>query len=256
MLFWVICAIATAVVLYAVTKPLVSAPNAARASNPSETTVYRDQLREVENELARGVLGPTEASSLRVETARRLLARLEPTASPAGASPATRDKAVRAALAAVIGGVPLATIALYIGLGSAGMPDQPLAARRGKALEASSVDELAAKVEARLRAQPGDGQGWDVIAPVYMRQGRYAEAAQAFGQSLRLLGETQKRLAGYAEASILAANGIVTEEARRAYERIRVLDPVRPEPRFWLALAKEQDGALAAAAREYRDLLE
>ncbi|HXF54117.1 MAG TPA: c-type cytochrome biogenesis protein CcmI, partial [Hyphomicrobiaceae bacterium] len=48
---------------------------------------------------------------------------------------------------------------------------------------------------------------------------------------------------------------IVTEPARKAFERALQLDPVRLEPRFWLALAKEQDGSLAEAAAAYRALL-
>lgn len=64
-----------------------------------------------------------------------------------------------------------------------------------------------------------------------------------------------RRLAGLAESAVLAADGIVTEEARAAYDRILRLEPGRPEPRFWLALAKEQDGKLEAALADYRALL-
>jgi cytochrome c-type biogenesis protein CcmH len=54
---------------------------------------------------------------------------------------------------------------------------------------------------------------------------------------------------------VLAADGIVGEEARVAFEKILQLEPARPEPRFWLALAKEQDGKLAQALADYRALL-
>ena len=54
---------------------------------------------------------------------------------------------------------------------------------------------------------------------------------------------------------VFAADGIVTEEARAAYERILKLEPARVEPRFWLALAKEQDGKLAEALADYKGLL-
>jgi cytochrome c-type biogenesis protein CcmH len=64
-----------------------------------------------------------------------------------------------------------------------------------------------------------------------------------------------KLLAGLAEASIFAKDGIVTDEARTAYERILKLEPGRIEPRFWLAMAKEQDGRLSGALAEYAALL-
>ena len=64
-----------------------------------------------------------------------------------------------------------------------------------------------------------------------------------------------RRLAGFAESAVLAADGIVGEEARLAFEKILKLEPGRPEPRFWLALAKEQDGKLADALADYKGLL-
>src|SRR5690606_17218495 len=67
--------------------------------------------------------------------------------------------------------------------------------------------------------------------------------------------ESPQRLAGLGEATVFANNGIVTEEARRAFERLAKLDPARPEPRFWLALAREQDGDLAGALEGYRRLV-
>ena len=94
-----------------------------------------------------------------------------------------------------------------------------------------------------------------MLAPVYMRMGEFREAADAFQRAIRLLGESPQRLAGFARATIMVQNGIVDEPARRAYEKLRALDPKAVEPQVWLAIAKEQDGDLAGAAAEYRTLL-
>jgi cytochrome c-type biogenesis protein CcmH len=150
---------------------------------------------------------------------------------------------------------PLLTLALYLANGSPGLPSYPVAGRAASPLEQAQVGDLVAKVEARLREHPEDGQGWDVIAPVYFKLGRFREAAAAYAAAARLEGETVRRLAGFAEASVLAADGIVGEEARVAYEKILKLEPGRPEPRFWLALAREQDGKLDAALADYKGLL-
>ena len=91
-----------------------------------------------------------------------------------------------------------------------------------------------------------------MIAPVYLKLGRFRDAADAYANAARLKGETAALLAGLAEASILASDGVVTEEARTAYEKILKLEPERIEPRFWLALAKEQDGRLAEALADYQ----
>jgi cytochrome c-type biogenesis protein CcmH len=63
--------------------------------------------------------------------------------------------------------------------------------------------------------------------------------------ALRLLGETPERLAGYGEALVYAANGVVTGEARRAFEKASANDPSLVKPRFFLGLVAEQDGDIS-----------
>ena len=163
-------------------------------------------------------------------------------------------RAIRAVTFGIAVAVPSAALALYLALGAPFVPARPFAAATTSLANASAAD-LIAKVEARLAADPNDGRGWDVIAPVYFRLERFADAAQAYQRALTLQGETSGRLAGFAEATVLANDGIVTEPARAAYEKLARLVPDRIEPRFWLALAKEQDGQRDAAAADYRALL-
>lgn len=259
MLFWVICAVMTGAVLYALMRPLsgVGAGSAAPFSEASrDLAVYRDQLDEVDADRARGLLADAEAKAARLEISRRLLARAglaDAVETPRQPRPASG--AARAALVSATVGVPLIALTLYLIQGSPTVPGHPYAQRMTFPAEDATIADLVARVEARLQAHPEDGQGWDVIAPVYMRQGRFMEAAQAYQRALRLLGENPRRLAGYGEAAILAGNGIVTEEARRAFERLKQIEPQSPLPRFWLALAKEQDGQLEAALADYRKLM-
>ena len=152
-------------------------------------------------------------------------------------------------------GLPLAALSLYLIYGSPRLPDQPLIARLQDPASDKNLEVLVARVEARLREHPEEGEGWEVIAPVYMGWRRYADAAEAYRQSIRLLGESPKRLASYGQALVLANNGVVTEDARKALERALVLDPKLIEPRLVLIIAKEQDGQLAAAIEDWRAML-
>jgi cytochrome c-type biogenesis protein CcmH len=251
MMLWFLFAVLTAAVVAVVLRPLVTAEAAAPA-NPvdADIAVYNDQLAEIAADTTRGILQPAEADLARREVARRLLARAD-----AGAGVAPSPLAVRPLILGLAGLIPVAALASYVGLGSPNLPAQPFAARPVAPLVAAPVAELVTKVEARLAQNPADGQGWDVIAPVYFRLERFADAAQAFERAGLLLGETPQRLAGFAEATVLASNGIVTEAARAAYEKLARIQPERIEPKFWLALAKEQDGRLAEAAADYRGLL-
>ncbi|MFQ5625738.1 MAG: tetratricopeptide repeat protein, partial [Methyloligellaceae bacterium] len=91
--------------------------------------------------------------------------------------------------------------------------------------------------------------------PVYMRQQRFAEAADAFGKALRLLGRTPKRLTDFGIATVFANGGVVSEPARQALQQAVTGDPSLVEAHFWLAVAKEQDGRFVEAANDWRALL-
>ena len=235
----------TAVAVMAILVPLSRRPGLAAGG---EAAVYRDQIAEIERDRVRGTIGDAEAEAARTEVARRLLAATD---TP---QPAVRDSRFRRRLVAVaaLTLLPLAGIAVYGTFGSPGLPDQPLAARSdGK----SPLQDLVARVEAELARRPEDGQGWDVIAPVYLRMGQAQKAVEAFRNAIRLLGSTAEREAGLGEALVVAANGQVTPEAKAAFERVLALDPGQVRPRFYLARAAEQAGQDGEASAAYRKLL-
>jgi cytochrome c-type biogenesis protein CcmH len=261
MLLWIAFALLTAVVLVAVAAPL------ARPASPEESepagdagtlAVYRHQLEEVEAERARGLLEPAEAEAAKLEISRRLLAsatRAE-AATAVAASPRALLESRHATIALIIAlAVPALALALYLTHGSPGVPSSPFASRTDAGVEQAQLARLVAQVEARLREHPDQGKGWEAIAPVYLKLGRFRDAANAYANAARLSGETAALLNGRAEAAVLASDGIVTEEARTAFEKILKLEPKRVEPRFWLALAKEQDGRFAEALADYQALL-
>lgn len=260
MLLWIGFAVLTAAVVAALLRPLFRETATVLDPAAADIAVYRDQMAEIAIDRERGLIADAEAEAARTEVARRLLAlehasgkaRVGETTAAAGQAGSGQWPRSALAVGAV---VPLLAIALYLQLGSPQLPAQPHLARVAKPNDAANLDELVAKVEKRLRENPTDGQGWEVIAPVYLVQQRHMDAANAFARAISILGESPKRLAGLAEAHVLASNGMVNEPARLAYERLRVLEPQRLEPRFWLAFAKEQDGKTDAAAADYRSLL-
>jgi cytochrome c-type biogenesis protein CcmH len=253
MVLWIGFAVLAAAVVWALTRPLRSAPQGVAATD-SELAVYKDQLAEIESERTQGLIAGSEAEAARVEVARRLIRSAEER-DRAAATQSRDDTRLRSAVLWTAAALPLVAIFLYLAVGSPSLPGRPYAARIDEPLEKASASDLVAKVEAHLRTHPDDGRGWDVLAPVYMRTGDFQQAADAFERATRLLGESPQRLAGFARATIMLANGVVGEPARKAYERLHDLDPKAVEPRVWLAIAKEQDGDLAGASAEYKTLM-
>jgi cytochrome c-type biogenesis protein CcmH len=94
-----------------------------------------------------------------------------------------------------------------------------------------------------------------VLAPVYLRTGRFDDAVKARRNALRLLGPTAVREADLGQAMVAAADGVVTADARAAFDRAAALDPGDVMARYFFGLAAEQEGKREAAAAIWRKLL-
>jgi|SoiMethySBSTD1v2_1073268.scaffolds.fasta_scaffold687255_1 cytochrome c-type biogenesis protein CcmH len=254
MLLWILFAVMTAAVLAAVLAPLARPAGGSDQRRAGSLAVYRDQLEELEADRAGGLIDADEAAATKIEISRRLLAGAGASGPRRGASGLASRWHGRLAIAAAAL-LPVFAVALYLVHGSPGMPAFPAAARQQLAAEQAGILELVARVEARLREHPAEGEGWEALAPVYLKLGRHRDAANAYARALQLNGESVKLLVGFGEANMLANDGVVSEEARRAYEKLLKLEPDRIEARFWLAAAKEQDGKLNEALSDYRALL-
>jgi cytochrome c-type biogenesis protein CcmH len=251
MALWFPLALMTAAAIFVVLWPLGRGRVAPAAGG--EVAVYRDQMRELERDRTAGLIGRAEADAARVEVSRRLLA----AADTAERAPSATASPWRRRFTAVAAGIvlPIGAIGLYLVLGAPGLPDQPLAARTNGPPESRPLAGMLAQVEAHLERNPNDGRGWQVVAPVYMRLARFDDAARARRNALRLLGPSAEREADLGEALVAVANGVVTADAKAAFDRALALDARDPKAQFFVGLAAEQDGNEAAAAATWRDLL-
>jgi cytochrome c-type biogenesis protein CcmH len=224
----------------------------------NDLLVYQDQLEEIGRDRNAGLIGSAEAEAARVEVSRRLLAAAD---THAGSQHATQGSAQRMRhrrTAAILGlvAVLVLPLGLYLDLGSPNVPGQPAFARASPSSNGQSIESLVSQVEAHLAKNPNDGAGWEVIAPVYLRLGRYDDAVAAWRRALALNGENATRDSGLGEALVGTANGVVTAEAKQAFTSAIAHDPKESKARYFLGLADEQDGNRAGAAARWRAMLE
>lgn len=252
MLLWIVIIVLTGAAIFAVLAPLGRAGLADRR-RAAPRDVYLDQLGEIEREGAEGRLAGDQAEAARAELARRLIA-LESQAAPSALGDGSPRARRLVALAAILG-IPLLALGLYLPLGAPEQPGAPLAARTAPEQADQQIEALIARVEDHLSREPEDWRGWEVVAPVYLRLGRVQEAIGAYRNAIRIDGETAARQMGLGEALIAASGGIVTAEARRLFEAARDADPDAVTPRFYLALAKRQEGDIAGARSDLQALL-
>ena len=220
MTLWLVFALMTATAIFAVLWPL---GRRAVARSGSDVAVYRDQLEEITRDRSFGLIGEAEAEAARVEVSRRLIAAADAADTAEAAKPAPENSSLWRRRATALAGLillPAGATAIYMALGSPQLPGEPLAARLQAAVHANeSIAALVSQVEARLERNPQDGRGWEVLAPVYLRLGRFDDAVKAWRKVIVLSGETADRQADLGEALVAASNGIVTADAKSAFER-------------------------------------
>ena len=258
MLFWVIAAVMTAAVTLALLAPVARARSVSPDAPAShDVEVYRDQLTEVDRDLADGLVDPVQAEVARTEISRRLLAAARKGESEsAEARPADNRRLRRAVTIAVALFMPLAAVTAYLELGRPDLPQLPLSARLQADPQATDIGMLITRAERHLAENPNDGRGWDVLGPIYLRTGRFEESAAAFQKAIAILGPSPTRLASLGEALFSAAGGIVTEEAKLAFQTARELDSTDPRPQFFLAVALAQSGKIAEARAAFNAMIQ
>lgn len=238
MIFW-ICAFGLAAIsaLFALW-PLWRGAQTRLERTESALAIFKDQLAEVDRDMARGLISETEADAARSEIKRRMLS-----------SDKDRDAAVSAntgggilvALAALL---PIGGAALYMMTGAPGMPSLPFADRAQERQSSSELNTLIATLRQRLEQQPGGGetQGWELLATTLMNQNRYEEASEAWAQIVEREDATSATWSQYAETLIAAENGVVTPLAERAIDQSLTLDGSNPAATFYKSIALDQAG--------------
>lgn len=256
MLFWTVAAALTVATLVLIVRPLL-APRAAPADGRAghELAVYRDQMQEVDRDLARGLINAAQAQAAKAEIGRRMLAVADSTSVETTATPPRSAKLLAGLLALAL---PLGALAVYGTLGRPALPAMPLAERNlEKERGGPPQNVLAAvdKLRKQLEEQPDDAQGWFILGQAYSRMGRQGEAAEALRKAAALAKDDADIQGFYGEVLTDANGGTVSEEARTAFETILAKDAKDPRARFYLALARYQAGDLRDALDRWRGLL-
>ncbi len=243
MLFWIATAGLTLIACLSVLLPFARQAGPLADARAHDLAIYKDQLSEVEKDLARGLIGKAEAEQARTEIARRILksqsSDLDRIGLPAGA-------ARWVALLAVMS-VPLVSWGVYAAIGSPDLPSAPLQTRLEQSPAESPVEELVARAEAHLKTNPADGNGWAVLAPIYLRSGRIDDAVTAYQKAVELLGPNAERESGLGEALVAKSSGKISQDAAEAFQRALKQSPGDARARFYLALRDAQKGNVEGA---------
>jgi cytochrome c-type biogenesis protein CcmH len=254
MILWPILALMTLAAMAAVWWPLARGQKSVRTG--SDVAVYRDQLDEIDRDEAASLICNVEAEAARVEASRRLIAAAEVAkATSAVAVPAPARGIRWATFAAAIIVLPLGAGLIYLSLGSPNLAPVSMNAEASGQQLPEGIEQTVADVEKYLEANPKNGRGWGLLAPVYLRLGRFDDAVRAGRNALEIFGPDAARLGDLGEAIVVASNGVVTPEARGLFTRANAADPEDVMAQYYLGLSAKQEGRRDEAVKRWTALI-
>ena len=272
--FWLIAAIFVAIALAFVLPPLLqtslqtSPPgDDERSRKQANVDVYRDQISELEADMANGIVSREQYIQDRDEIERRLLEDVSPAgaANMVGTKKSTAAVGGRGPVYTIAVGIPLVAIALYLRVGNpAALSAQSgLSARSGSPASVSqsqapfaggsqpsgqmtqqAIEANVAKLAARLEQNPGDVQGWIMLGRSYVNLEKYSEASNAYAKATALKPNDADLLGDYAFAMGMANGQRLQGQPVELINKALKLDPENPK-------ALELAGSAAFEVKNY-----
>ncbi len=242
MTLWIILAALSLALVLWIAWPLVRPRPTDATRAEYDAAVYYDQFQELERDQARGLIDATQAEGARAEIEQRLLA----AGRAAGMTnrPRVRQHVLIAVALAIV--LPLATVLLYLDLGSPGLPNQPFAEREQEpAVPDAIVAEAQARLqeaEARTKATPDNEQAWFDLGRLRLVAGDIEAATDALSRARELEPNRPDIASAHGEALARAADGLVTPAARQAFMAALAGNSADPRARYFLALGEYQLG--------------
>ncbi|MCM3901069.1 MAG: c-type cytochrome biogenesis protein CcmI [Pyrinomonadaceae bacterium] len=255
-IFWLVCAVFVAIALAFVLPPLLQGSDTksdASGQKEANIAVYRDQISELEMDLANGIVSPEQFDQDRDELERRLLEDVSSSGSSKRLKPA---KDGRGAVYAVALGLPILAVTLYLRIGNPYAAPTPGTAAAPAMAPTASGDVSQQQIEAnvaslakRLEQNPGDLEGWKMLGRSYMSLEKYGEASRAYAKATDLKSDDADLLADYAFSLAMASDRKLQGKPVELIKKALQLDPENPK-------ALELAGSAAFEAQDYKRAIE
>lgn len=217
--FWIIAVLLAAGALALVLPPLLGRRRAAAGATGDATNVaiYRDQMRELEADLAAGMLGRDQYEEARRELEARLLDDVRDSGTGSRSVKPARAAAILAGVA-----IPIASILIYFAVGNPGA-----LAPRGDShgITRSQIEGMVERLAARMKENPDDATGWAMLGRSYSVLDRYPEATAAYANAVKRSPPDAQLLADYADALAMAQGRRLQGEPERLIARALKIDP-------------------------------
>jgi cytochrome c-type biogenesis protein CcmH len=242
--FWIVAALLIVAALAFVLVPLLR-PRGRQGPTLREANlaVLRGQRRDIENDVAVGLLPRDAREDALAELAARADEDLAGAAEPATA-PARRPWAVAAFFALLI---PAVTVGFYLWVGAPEATDPKVMAAAAAKPGDHQIEEMVAVLEQKMKERPDDVQGWMLLARSYAATGKLAKAVEAYAHLAKIAPQDASVLADYADALAVTRGRNLAGEPTELVMRALAIDPRHPKALALAGTIKLNAGDFAAS---------
>ena len=252
LLFWFIALALVAATLVALARPLLRGGKARQDAAPPEmdatTTVYRDQKRQLDDDLAAGAITVNEHAVAQEELVHRLGAEI---AKQPGATEAGATHTPWIAVVVLVAIVPVASILLYQILGNPAAIDEQTARPRFTDQDVRAMVEQLAQ---RMQTHPEDPKGWLLLARSYAALGRYSDAATAFAEAAKRSPDDAQLYADWADSAAMTQGRKLVGKPEELIARALAIDPSNHKALALSATVLLERGDVEASLARWHEL--
>ena len=248
--FWLIVGALIVVTLLVLLPPLLRRGSNSISTTPSEVnlSVFRDQLRELDADLAAGTLSEVQYQNARSDLESRVLE--DSGIAEISTTPSTDSRWSNASIVALVISVPLLAISLYFMLGTpAGLKPQIPTAAVDEAHPATpeQFEAMVTWLAERLKSEPDNADGWVMLARSYTALNRYQDASAAYSRAITLQPNNASVLADHADILAMLKQTLQGEPEKIIQQALKI------DPKNLKALSLA--GAAAYERKNYQDAI-
>lgn len=257
--FYILATLLLAIALLILLPPLLRSGG----SINRDAREIRQRLKQIETDLEAGLITRDSAEAMRHDLSQALMKKVS--------GDGNQEQSTKSTITAVVLliSVPLLSLWLYQ---SVGLPEavdlkfdraaggQPQGAANQPPAEATdsnapSLEQAMAGLEARLKQQPEDVEGWVLLGRSYIQLGRNQDAVAAFERARELAPEEPWVLVDLVEARFMASGAPQISDADVALlEQAVEMDPSHQKGIWMLGIAAYQRGNFNQAVSQFERL--
>ena len=245
--FWIVVVLAVVLVLALLFRPFWLKASAVTTVSRRQlnAAIYREQMLRLDRDRAENMIAEPDYVQARVELQRRVI---DDTHDADDAATIRTPKKTMWAVGLVL---PIAALTLYALLGSPATLD---ANGPQRAVTQQDIGRMVEGLAKKLESDPGNLQGWAMLARSYKMLGRNAEAEQAFARAGAFLDTDAQLLAIYAELAASNANGNFSGKPSQLIEKALRVDPKNAMAQWLAGAAAFRSNQFDAAIRIWERL--